>query len=146
MFDPKTIVSPRLGRLYAYWDAKRGERLMPARADIDPVEFPWILGNLSLIEVAEDGDFRWRLDGSNLASFFGCEMTGRTLAEYPYPDYVDKMRTTLVGAVHACGPSGFVRRFSSQTQKWNYESLYLPLSNDGQRVDMLMQAIEIDPR
>ena len=146
MFDPATIASPKLQRLHAYWDAKRGSRPMPARADIDPVEIPWILGNLSLIEVRGEGDYRWRLDGSNLSAFFGCEMTGRSISEYPYPAFIEKMRATLDAAVRAGGPSRGVRRFSTNTQKWNYESLYLPLSGDGKRIDMLIQAIEIDPR
>lgn len=146
MFDPGTIVSPRLRRLHAYWDAKRAGRPMPARADIDPVEIPWILGNLSLIEVNGEGDYRWRLDGTNLSAFFGCEMTGRAISEYPYPAFIDKMRATLDEAVRAGGPSRLVRRFASQSQKWDYETLYLPLSGDGQRIDMLMQALEIDPR
>lgn len=146
MFDPDTIVSPRLKRLHAYWTAKCGSRPMPSRADIDPVEMPWILGNLSLIEVRGEGDYLWRLDGSNLTAFFGCEMTGRSISEYPYPAFIGKMRATLDDAVRAGGPSRSVRRFSSKTQKWDYESLYLPLSGDGQRIDMLMQALEIDPR
>ena len=146
MFDPDTIVSPRLKRLHAYWDAKRGSRPMPARADIDPVEIPWILGNVSLIEVRGDGEFLWRLDGSNLTAFFGCEMTGRSISEYPYPAFIEKMRAALSAAVRAREPTSAIRRFASQMQKWDYESLYLPLSGDGQRVDMLMQAIEIDPR
>jgi len=146
MFDPDTIVSPRLKRLHAYWDAKRGDRPMPSRADIDPVDIPWILGNLSLIEVRGDDDFFWRLDGSNLTAFFGCEMTGRSISQYPFPAYIEKMRATLRAAVLANGPSRIVRRYSSQTQKWNYESLFLPLSADGSRIDMLMQALAIDPR
>jgi hypothetical protein len=146
MFDPGTIVSPRLKRLHAYWDARRGSRPMPARADIDPVEIPWILGNISLIEVRGQGDYHWRLDGSNLTAFFGCEMTGRSISEYPYPAFIEKMRATLDEAVRAGGPSRLVRRFTSQSQKWDYETLYLPLSGDGRHIDMLIQALEIDPR
>jgi hypothetical protein len=120
MFDPDQIHSTRLRRLHAYWDAKRGDRTMPSRADIDPVEMGWILGNLSLIEVREGGDYVWRLDGTNLAEFFGCEMMGRSISEYPYPAYIETMRSTFETAVRAGGPFSAIRRYSEKTQKWNY--------------------------
>ncbi len=34
----------RLLRLFAHWLAKRGERLFPSKAEIDPVEFRYVLG------------------------------------------------------------------------------------------------------
>jgi hypothetical protein len=38
------IDDDRLRRLFAYWLEKRGERPFPAKAEIDPVEFSYILG------------------------------------------------------------------------------------------------------
>jgi hypothetical protein len=32
--------SANLQQIYAYWQAKRGSRLMPRRADLDPAEIP----------------------------------------------------------------------------------------------------------
>ena len=39
---------PSLQTLLAYWYRKRGDRLMPSRADIDPSEFPKLLPNVML--------------------------------------------------------------------------------------------------
>ena len=41
----------RLRRLFAYWLEKRGDRLFPAKAEIDPVEFSYILGYVTLVDV-----------------------------------------------------------------------------------------------
>ncbi len=48
--DPDSSTTP-VHRLLAYWLEKRGDRLFPAKAEIDPVEFPYILGYVTLVEV-----------------------------------------------------------------------------------------------
>jgi hypothetical protein len=45
------IEHPKLQQLFDYWAAKRGERKMPSRADIDPLELSFIIGNLILVDV-----------------------------------------------------------------------------------------------
>ena len=53
---------PVLGVVLAYWDQKRGTRLMPCKRDIDPIEIPRrLLPNLQLIDVIDGGErFRYR--------------------------------------------------------------------------------------
>ncbi len=143
MFDPDAIANARLRRFYDYWDAKRGTRPMPARADIDPLDFPWALGDVSLIEVLPGGDFRWRLDGSNSAAFFGTEMQGRRLSEYPHPEFVEPMRAILTRPVATREPTFLTRTYAKDARRWNYDSLLLPLAGDGRTVDMLVQMLDI---
>jgi hypothetical protein len=45
------ICDPRLRRLYEYWLAKKGQRRFPSRRDIDPVDFPYVLGHVILFDV-----------------------------------------------------------------------------------------------
>ena len=45
------IQHPDLRTLYDYWNERRRERRWPARADINPVDLKFALGNLSLIDV-----------------------------------------------------------------------------------------------
>ena len=55
-------------RLIAYWEARRGGRVLPARVDLDVLDLaPW-LGRLSLYESLPDGDFRCRLRGSTMTA------------------------------------------------------------------------------
>ncbi len=143
MFDPATIANVRLRRLYDYWDAKRGNRPMPARADIDPVELAWGLGDISLIDVLPDGDFQWRVDGSNLVAFFGCDMSGRKLSTYPYRGYLEQMRENFRMPVERREPVFQTRKFEDGEHRWNYDTVFLPLSADGRKVDMVMQMIDI---
>jgi len=143
MFDPATIASPRLRRLHGYWDAKRAGRAMPSRDDLDPVEIPWALGDVALIDVLPDGEFRWRLDGTRLVDFFGCDLTGLRLAEHPSGVHIPTMRRTLETPVRTREPFHQFRPYSKDAYRWNYESLLLPLSRDGGRVDMLMQMLDV---
>ena len=51
-----TITDARLRALYEYWMEKRGDRAMPARADIDPTEIPDLLPIVGLADVIEGAD------------------------------------------------------------------------------------------
>ena len=42
---------PRILALYQYWNSKRGNRLMPSRADIDPLDFPTYLPGIVMVDV-----------------------------------------------------------------------------------------------
>jgi hypothetical protein len=143
MFDPASITNARLRRFYDYWDAKRGGRRMPARVDIDPLDFPWALGDVSLLDVMPGGDFRWRLDGSNSAAFFGTHMQGLLLSDYPYPQFVEPMRRILLRPVETREPAFMTRTYAKNARRWNYDSLLLPLGMDGENVDMLVQFLDI---
>jgi hypothetical protein len=52
-----------LRKALAYWLRKCGERHMPRRADIDPVEMPELLPYVRLADVVAPGQYRYRLVG-----------------------------------------------------------------------------------
>jgi hypothetical protein len=57
----------RLRAIHAYWDGKRRGRLMPSRADIDPLELKPYLPQLVLLDVEGDPPrFRYRLVGAEV--------------------------------------------------------------------------------
>lgn len=59
--------------------------LPPSRC-IDPFAFRKALGNILLLEPVEGGtDFVYRLYGTDVARYFGRDMTGRRLREFPSP-------------------------------------------------------------
>lgn len=85
----------RLRRLADYWFARCDEGGVPARASIDPVDFPDLLPNIMLIErVIEDGRdrYRFRLAGTDIARYTGRELTGRFLDDVVPADYYDYVR------------------------------------------------------
>src|SRR5688572_20100313 len=61
------LQEPAILRLYDYWDARRGARFAPRRQDIDPIHFPYALGDVALAEVLGGSPlaFRYRLVGEN---------------------------------------------------------------------------------
>jgi hypothetical protein len=86
----KEITAPPLLRLFDYWETKRGQRPWPARRDIDPLDFHYVLGNVALLDVLrQPWRFRVRLFGDNLARRIGIEVTGRMLDEVPLPQLRD---------------------------------------------------------
>lgn len=66
------ITNGRLRELLEYWRSKRGSRLMPARADIDPIEIPTLLPIIGLVDVLDGGArFRFRLLGTEVVDAAG---------------------------------------------------------------------------
>lgn len=132
---------PRIVRLYAYWHQRRGERAMPARADLAPTEFAYILGNLVLMEVhGEPLRFRYRLHGVNLVARDGYDMTGRWLHDHPEPEYRARIEGTYGGVARSARPAHGIRDIVVDGRPRRYETLVLPLGRDGATVDMIMGA------
>lgn len=144
-FDPDTVRGNRLRRFYSYWDGRRGVREMPARRDIDPVDIPWMLGFVTLHEVLQSGNFRFRVDATHTANMFGVDMTGRTLDEYPVPDVREMIRSALTTVLETRIPLRADLDFGARFQNWRYERLILSLSDDGERINMLFSAIDAAP-
>jgi hypothetical protein len=62
--------------LYHYWDARRGGRVMPARADIEPADIRHLLPHLTIVEALGAGEFRYRLVGTRVVADLGRDVTG----------------------------------------------------------------------
>lgn len=133
----------RLQRLYVYWQEKRGSRRMPSREDIDPVDLTFCLGYLCLIDV-EPGNplrFRFRVDGSNCVSISGIEMTGRYVDEIPLTEY---SKVTEIAYRQICvtkAPHYYIDDEIWDNRQYRIEGILLPLSNDGETVNMLIDVV-----
>lgn len=143
---PETVSQPRLRRMLDYWQGLRRDGALPARADIDPLDFPWMLGSVSLVEVHEDGDgsrrYRIRLVGINTTARFGYEASGRWLHELPEPDYVEHITTMFDEVVRLACPMVERPDMMIDGRVYNYEVLRLPLASDGVTPDMLLLAAD----
>lgn len=142
------IRNPRLARLYAYWQARRGERLMPSRGDIDPIEMKEWLGNLVLIEFLGGGveNFRIRVDGTNIAEYSGSDRTG-TGAERITSAQERRVLFVQYGAVlDQRRPAYHETEFTNSEGRFmREEKLLLPLSADGDTVNMVLAGIYYVP-
>jgi hypothetical protein len=136
------IDDDRLRRLFAYWLEKRGERPFPAKAEIDPVEFSYILGYVTLVDVErEPRRYRFRLDGSILAALSGMDYTGRYLDELPGEQYVAFITETYDRVVDSSEPFRYRKHELLDQQLFSEETIILPLGDHPPKVDMLMVAV-----
>jgi hypothetical protein len=136
------IRDPRLGRLYAYWLDKKGSRRFPARRDLDPVELRYVLGHLMLLDVFRDPlRFRYRVHGSEIACRVQYDMTGKFLDQIPDPEYRNYAIRRCEGLVESGEPLVIRRDRTIDGRMCPYEALWLPFSEDGEHVTMLLCAL-----
>jgi hypothetical protein len=123
---------------YEYWVRTAAGRAMPARADIDPLDIPRLLPNVFLMDVVPGTPrrFRFRLVGTRIAELEG-EMTDRFLDEF-----VPGAAAAAMSRHYDEATEGRIS-VRHETLHWrereyiNYDVLLLPLSSDGETVDML---------
>jgi len=141
--NPDWIDNPVLDFFLRYWHAKRGQRAMPARADISPRDIKPYLGWVCLLDALPGlADFRYRLVGSCVAEYFLGDGTGRTVSDaFAGHDNVGQaalwlFRQTCTGKkpIRVWSPGAiWEERFHPDN-----DALYLPLGADGENADMVM--------
>lgn len=126
--------------LYTYWNEKRGPREMPARADIDPVDLKSLLPLLCLIDlVPDERRYVYRLVGTRDVEMRGRDPTGKPVGEAYYAESAESTTSYLDQVVSTRRPvlyRGTYQPFPTRTETG--EVLFLPLSRNGQQIDMIM--------
>ncbi len=122
--------------LYRYWLAKRGDRIMPARGDLEPGDIRLLLPYLTIVDKVDDRH-RYRLVGSAVAQQLGRDMTGQIVGSYVAAPSADALRA-VSERVFATGHTDFaIAEFKTKTGTVHTMSqLLLPLSDDGAEVKM----------
>ena len=132
---------PRLRRLYEYWRGRCGTAVMPARSAIDPLDFRFILGYVTLVEVElSPRRYRFRLDGSILAMLSGMDYTGKYLDELGLPGYIDFVAASYDRVVDLRRPYAYRKQGAFDTKSFDEETLILPLGRND-TVEHLMVAV-----
>ena len=135
------LADPDMIALYDYWQQQRHGRRMPSRRDLDPVHLPRQLPNLMLIDIErEPFRFRYRLVGTRVVEASAEDRTG---AYFDAVEFFAK-NPVVMGQYKQVADEG-VPRFSLEPFKnfvngttYQVERLILPLSTDGEAVDMLL--------
>lgn len=132
--------------LHGFWAGKFRDGRLPSRADFPIEELrPWI-GDISLVDVEHaPRRFRWRLIGTNIVTRMGRDSTGRWFDEL----YTGEILAGYVAAYSAAvdrrapvfyrGDLEFVGR-----DYLGFDSVHLPLSDEGAAVNMLMLCLSFD--
>jgi len=142
---PSQIEDPRLARLYEYWLSRKGTRRFPSRRDIDPIDFRYVLGHVMLVDVLRDPvRFRVRLHGSDMARRANYDLTGKFLDDLPIADYRDYVIDRCKGLVADGEPILVHHNRVLDFRLRQYEALWLPFSESGVEVTMLLCALIYD--
>ena len=137
------LKSPPLQRLYDDWNMRRRGRAFPSRADFDPIDFKYILGRLSLLDVLGDPvRFRYRVHGSDIVARFGVDLTRRYVDEAPSRGHREAALEDYGAAVVRREPIVMYRGHQFiDARTWGCEILVLPLSDDGDTVQQLFSGL-----
>jgi hypothetical protein len=138
--------SADLQRLLRYWYERRGSREFPARADIDPIDFRFMLDRIALTEVhdsegQEPRRYRLRVVGSYWYRLLGFEATGMWMHEWPRANQRKLTEDFYAALIEGRRPRFAERDVIVDDQLLHYEIMLLPLSEDGSRISMIMTAI-----
>lgn len=136
-----SITDDNLRRLYRYWSGKCGTRRFPARRDIDPLDFAYVLGWVTLVDVTYNPmRFRFRLYGSELAHRIGTDLTGTFADQHPSRDFGAMLQRSWQEVVDRGEPICVRYERDLHGRKRQWEALRLPMSSDGTVIDMLIAA------
>ncbi len=146
--DSLSIQSEVLRRLANHWRQLAASRRPPARADFDPLDVPYAMGYVSIIEIERDPlRFYFRLDGTKQVELFGIDCTRRYLDETMPKDHAALAVRTFLEVMKSAAPQCHVRKVRFHERMIDYEILILPFSGDGDdrtRVDFLITGIVPD--
>jgi len=140
-FDEAVIHDTRLRRLYAYWRQRHVDGRPPGRADLDPLDFPYAIGFVTLVDVEHDPlRFRFRLVATPVTEHLGYELTGRFVDEVPEPAMRDYLDVSYRQLVTACRPLHERGERVLDRRVWRHESLLLPCCGPDAAINMIISA------
>lgn len=140
------IGDPGLALLYRYWLGKKRGNVPPRRSDLDPTEIPGHLWpSLMLLDVVREGEavrFRYRLVGTAFTHAFARDPTHEFIDDAlptrsGYRDYIVNMYLEMLRRRQAIYSENLFA-LDGQPMPMVTKRLSLPLSSDGQTIDMAM--------
>jgi hypothetical protein len=130
--------------LHRYWLQKHQEGRPPARKDLDPlIEIPSLVANLVLLDPV-DGNYRYRLVGTEVVRRTGMEMTGKMIGlTITLPEMREQWREALDGVAIGQKPQLFLSKMP-QGVTARYVTLMLPLVAASGETEMILAGIFFD--
>jgi hypothetical protein len=132
--------SDKLRKLHRYWESKRAGRAMPQRADIEPTEIPALLAHIALVGVeAEPPRLFFRLIGTHITDSLGRDNTGKYFDEAYQGQLLEDITRVYDFVLQSTAPvRHFGKALFSDKKYRDYESVHLPLSQDGVAVNIIL--------
>ncbi len=166
------IAHPEQAAFFDYWLARRRTRGLPARRDLDPLDFPSLLPRIALIDVLRASDdpegggaprsgpaarhaapqrppaalaFRYRLAGTEIAARARRDPTGKRFEQLYAGDYLAQAQALYEEIARDGLPHLSERVYPVEPgrETLRYTRLILPLAADGKTVDMIALVIAV---
>jgi len=137
-----------LRELLDIWNEKRRGRRMPARADLSPFDFPTHLGHLFIVGVESvPRRFRYRLVGTEITKILRRDATGRCFEQA----YEGRLLATLTEffswvAIERMPLRIYCLTGHARNPIYAYDCVLLPLSTDGDTVNMILGGLRFTPQ
>lgn len=134
------ICSPAVRAIHEYWNGLRADRRMPRRSDVDPADIVPHLPGILLVDVRQDPlDFVYRLVGTREVAARGSDPTGKRVAEHCFGGNMHEVLDNYRHVVTERAVLYDRERFTSPDGRYvQDESLFMPLSNDGETVNIVL--------
>lgn len=116
----------------------RGDRLFPSLADINIQEILELWHFTFTIDVQQDEMHFFQYFGSELATVFGQDYTGETLAEAMNDVIVDNTIGFYPRVISTREPALEAASFYMDGMEMRYRSIIVPLSSNGMDIDYVM--------
>lgn len=128
--------------MLGFWNNLRGDRDMPARSDFSPADMVPLLPYISLIDVESDPQrFRIRLVGTGIVAESGVDLTGHYQDELKKTEKVIERCDWMVKNRQPLYAQNVPLDWASLDFS-SYGILMMPLSADGENVDMLLGFVD----
>lgn len=138
---------PELHGLYDYWCARCKDGRLPGRAAIDPIDLPFVLADLLLVDVLrEPVRFRYRLIGTNIVQPPRMDMSGRFVDEHPDAEFRRQALSVYTQVATTGRPLSVRHDAVMDGRVRRHQTLLLPLAADGATVDMVLGAMRYQRR
>jgi hypothetical protein len=124
---------PTTRMLFSYWDALRGARSAPDRAEIEPGAIRHVLPDTFILELDRDGRAVIRLAGTRLCALFGGELKDRSFASlWPHADAAEARRCLDIVTGDTAGVVVGLVGTTPRDARVDLEMVLLPLRHRGQ--------------
>jgi hypothetical protein len=150
-FDPvMKFQSAPLQEAFDYWDAIRGGRIMPTRAELLPRDMKRFISHVGMIEPMSKKtgvqDYFVRLAGSHVEEIFG-PRTGRPLGEGVPPEIVARWRIGYDMVQRSAKPVKATARVAYKGKNWiEVEVLVAPLGEDSTPSSFFLVVSKLKPK
>ena len=123
-----------------FWNAKKGSRVAPSRDQFNLRETLAFAPHLQILDLLDDGEgYHQRLTGTAIVAQLKEDPTGRTYRASSPDPVVQRMMIAIRWVLANRKPLRTVaHRTALPGQDFvHHETLFLPLSSDGDRIDMM---------